>query len=36
MQAIHLGAHHFYYGPNTLTMPRYFWETIAPFCDAQK
>lgn len=36
MQAIQLGAHHFDYGPNTLTMPRYFWETIAPFCDAQK
>lgn len=36
MQSIQVGEHRFDYGPNTLTMPRYFWELIAPFGDAKK
>lgn len=27
---------HFDFGPNTLTMPHYFWQVIAPFCDAKQ
>lgn len=36
MQSIQVGEHQFDYGPNTLTMPRYFWELVAPFGDAKK
>lgn len=36
MQSIDMDGYHFDYGPNTLTMPQYFWRVIAPFGEARK
>lgn len=36
MKKIALGDHTFDFGPNTLTMPHYFWQVIAPFTDAKR
>lgn len=36
MQSIQLGEHTFDFGPNTLTMPRYFWDVLAPFVQSKE
>ncbi|GEK33375.1 phytoene desaturase family protein [Kurthia sibirica] len=36
MRAINLDGFHFDFGPNTLTMPHYFWDVIAPFGEPEK
>lgn len=36
MKAITLGGFHFDYGPNTLTMPHFFWQVIEPFGNAKE
>lgn len=36
MRSIDENGYHFDFGPNTLTMPQYFWQVIAPFTDAKK
>lgn len=36
MQSIDIDGYHFDFGPNTLTMPQYFWQVIAPFGEAEK
>lgn len=36
MKKIALGDHTFDFGPNTLTMPNYFWQVLAPFTDAKR
>lgn len=36
MLSIDEKGYHFDFGPNTLTMPHYFWKVIAPFCSAKE
>lgn len=36
MQRIDIDGFTFDFGPNTLTMPQYFWDVIAPFTDAKR
>lgn len=36
MKKMTLGDHTFDFGPNTLTMPHYFWQVVAPFTDAKQ
>lgn len=36
MKAMDFDDYHFDFGPNTLTMPHYFWQVIEPFCPAKE
>ncbi|MBQ0138748.1 MAG: FAD-dependent oxidoreductase [Kurthia sp.] len=36
MKVIDIDGFHFDFGPNTLTMPHYFWRVIEPFCSNPK